>query len=73
MIRRALFDLFLFLLPFVVYVLYLRFAPKREEAKKEAPARAHPWTLLCISGLVLVVLSFVWLGLEEGQAQGFAP
>ncbi len=66
MIRRALFDLVLFLAPFVLYALYLRFAPKPDA---NATARTHPWTLLIASGLALVVLSFVWLGLTEGQGE----
>jgi hypothetical protein len=66
MIRRALFDLLLFVSPFVLYALYLRLAPKTEP---NAPGRTHPWTLLFGTGLVLVVLSFLLLGFEEGQGE----
>jgi len=65
MIRRLLIDLFLFLLPFALYGLYWRFIGKAA-AKDEA--KAHPWILLTASGLVLVILSFVWWALTEGAS-----
>ena len=65
MIRRFLYELLLFLLPFALYAAYLRVS-KGEEV---GPARSHPWTMLFISGLVLVAASFLILGLVEGAGQ----
>lgn len=64
MIRRILFDLLLFLLPFALYAIYWRLARKGDP---EQAARPHPWAVLFISGLLLVAASFVWLGLTEGE------
>lgn len=66
MIRRAFFDLLLFLLPFALYAGYVYFAPKPAEGEA---ARPTPWTILCASGLVLVALSFVWLGIAGGAGE----
>ena len=65
MIRRIAFEFLLFLLPFALYGAYLRLA-KRDE---EAPARAHPWTMLFASGLALVALSFLIWGYTEGEGE----
>ena len=65
MIRRLLYDILLFLLPFALYGLYWRIAG-RERA--DAHLKSHPWTLLFISGLLLVVASFVIWGLTEGES-----
>jgi Family of unknown function (DUF6111) len=67
MIRRILFDLLLFLSPFVLYGIYWRLARKGDPAQAQRP---HPWALLFICGLVLVAASFVWLGLTEGEGTG---
>ena len=64
MIRRILFDVLLFLLPFAIYGLYWRFS-----AKGSVRAAAHPWNYLLISGLVLVAASFVFWGVTEGAGQ----
>jgi Family of unknown function (DUF6111) len=61
--RRALYEVFLFLLPFVLYFLYTRVAPRDEEGKL---SHAHPWLWLFVAGLLLVIASFVWLGVTEG-------
>jgi hypothetical protein len=58
MLRRLFYDLLLFLLPFALYWIYIRFGGRTEP-------RPTPWTILFISGLVLVVVSFVWLGVAE--------
>jgi len=63
MIRRILFEILLFLLPFGLYALYLRIAKQDENA----PARTHPWTILFASGLMLVVASFLIWGITEGS------
>ena len=65
MIRRLFFEALLFMLPFALYAVYLRLV-KEDEA---APKRAHPWTILFVSGLVLVAASFVIWGLEDGAGQ----
>jgi heme/copper-type cytochrome/quinol oxidase subunit 3 len=64
MIRRIVFDVLLFLLPFALYGLYWRFSAKPGER-----ATAHPWNYLLISGLVLVAASFVLWGITEGAGQ----
>jgi hypothetical protein len=51
----------LFFTPFAVYFAFLllsRRLPQKDRA---------PWTMLVITGLALVVASFVWLGLTEGE------
>ena len=65
MSSRTIFIVLLFLLPFALYALYLRFRPVDENA---TPAN-HPWTLLVISGLTLVAASFVFWGLFENANQ----
>jgi hypothetical protein len=69
--RRAIYELFLFLLPFALYLLYTRVAP-RDDGKLR---HETPWTLLFIAGLVLVIASFIWLGLTEGSGSqgGYVP
>jgi heme/copper-type cytochrome/quinol oxidase subunit 3 len=64
MVRRILFDVLLFLLPFGVYGLYWRFSARTGER-----SAAHPWNYLLISGLVLVAASFVYWGVTEGAGQ----
>lgn len=64
MIRRILFDLLLFLLPFALYAIYWRLARKGDPVQA---ARPHPWAVLFICGLGLVAASFVWLGFTEGD------
>lgn len=65
MIRRILFETLLFLLPFVLYGVYWRLSKRSETA----PAAAHPWSVLFISGLVLVAASFVIWGVTEGSGR----
>ena len=65
MISRVFFDLLLFLLPFALYGAYLYLRRHDEETR----AKAHPWTALVISGLVLVAGSFVFWGLVEDANQ----
>jgi hypothetical protein len=65
MIRRALYEVLLFLLPFALYAIYLRL--RRDEEVSQV--RTHPWTLLFVSGLVLVAASLAILGLTEGAGQ----
>jgi hypothetical protein len=65
MISRILFDGLLFLLPFALYLAYLRLRQQDEETS----SRQHPWTALFISGLVLVAASFVFWGLLENRNQ----
>jgi hypothetical protein len=62
MIRRFLYELLLFLLPFALYAAYL-WLSRRETL---GLSRNHPWTMLFASGLVLVVVSFLYLGFVEG-------
>jgi hypothetical protein len=64
MIRRLLLDVVLFLLPFFLYGIYWRAIGY---AASKGKARVHPWTLLSATGLVLVILSFVWWGLSGGE------
>jgi heme/copper-type cytochrome/quinol oxidase subunit 3 len=64
MIRRILFDLLLFLLPFALYGMYWRFSPS-----PNGRTATHPWSYLLISGLVLVAASFVLWGVTEGSGR----
>ncbi|MEY4879899.1 MAG: hypothetical protein RJB62_1368 [Pseudomonadota bacterium] len=63
MIRRLIMELFLFLLPFALYGLYWRMIGR---AAATDDKKSHPWVLLTIVGLVLVILSFVWWALSDG-------
>ena len=65
MISRIFFDLLLFLLPFALYAAYLRLRKHDEDA----PAKQPSWTILFVSGLVLVAASFVFWGLVEDANQ----
>ena len=65
MIRRIVYEILLFLLPFGLYFVYWRVA-KRDES---APAPTHPWTILFASGLVLVAASFLVWGITEGAGE----
>ena len=67
MIRRIVFEFLLFLLPFALYAAYLKLARQDEEEK--AAQRAHPWTILFVSGLVLVAASFLIWGFEDGAGR----
>jgi hypothetical protein len=64
-ISRVFFDVLLFLLPFALYLAYLRL----REQDEEASSKQHPWTALFVSGLVLVAASFVFWGLFENANQ----
>lgn len=64
MIRILLSRLALFLLPFALYGIYLFLLRWRPNAVR----RPTPWTPLFIAGLLLVILSFVVLGLTEGES-----
>ncbi len=64
MIRRLLIDVVLFLLPFFLYAIYWRLLGYAVSRHKK---RAHPWTFLTATGLLLVILSFVWWGLTSGE------
>jgi hypothetical protein len=65
MTSRVIFVVFLFLLPFALYALYLRFRGQDESA----PTIGHPWTELIIAGLVLVAGSFVLWGVFDDANQ----
>jgi hypothetical protein len=64
MIRIILTRLALFLLPFALYGLYLFLLRWRPHAVRPQT----PWTPLFIAGLSLVILSFIVLGLMEGDS-----
>lgn len=64
MISRVFFDGLLFLLPFALYAAYLRLREHDEDKTTK-----HPWTSLFVSGLLLVVASFVFWGLVENANQ----
>jgi len=68
MIRRLLLDIVLFLLPFFLYGIYWRALGR---AASEGKARVHPWTILTVAGLVLVILSFVlWRFSSDDAPEG---
>jgi hypothetical protein len=62
MIRRVLFEVLLFLTPFALYGAYWWLSGRT--------SRKHPWPTLFVIGLVLVVLSFIWWALSEGDGPG---
>lgn len=62
MIRRILYEVLLFLLPFALYGVYWRLS-----GGKGGESRRHPWTTLFIVGLVLVIASFFLWAYEDGE------
>ena len=64
MIRRMIYELLLFLLPFALYGIYWRLSGR---GRSEDVQRPHPWATLFISGLVLVAASFVLWAYEDGE------
>jgi hypothetical protein len=64
MIRILLLRALLFAVPFAIYGAYLLLS----RARSIVPTHDTPWTLLFISGLGLVVVSFVYVGLTEGES-----
>jgi hypothetical protein len=65
MIRRLLLDIVLFLLPFFLYGIYWRALGR---AASEGKPHVHPWTILTVAGLVLVILSFIWWRFSSGDS-----
>jgi hypothetical protein len=63
MIRIVLIRLLLFAVPFAIYGAYLLLA----RARSIVPQHDTPWTYLFIAGLSLVVVSFIYVGLTEGE------
>ena len=55
----------LFLAPFAIYGIYLLLMLRQRPTPMRPPT---PWALLFISGLLLVVASFVYVGLTEGES-----
>ena len=66
MLRRALFEILLFLLPFALYAAYLKLS---KFDSQQQPPHPHPWTTLFVSGLVLVAASFLVWGITEGSGE----
>ena len=64
MIRVLLIRALLFALPFAIYGAYLLLA----RARSIVPPQDTPWTWLFVAGLSLVVASFVYVGLTEGES-----
>jgi hypothetical protein len=65
MIRRILYEVLLFLLPFALYGIYWRLSGR---GRPEEAQRPHPWVTLFICGLVLVAASFFFWAYEDGEA-----
>jgi hypothetical protein len=63
MIRTLAMRALLFALPFLIYGIYLLWL-----RRAGTTVSRHPWTPLIIVGLLLVALSFVVLGLTEGES-----
>jgi Family of unknown function (DUF6111) len=63
MIRVLAIRALLFAAPFAIYALYYFLA--RRQSAPQAPAT--PWALLFIAGLSLVAISFIYVGLTEGE------
>ncbi|HEY1961293.1 MAG TPA: DUF6111 family protein [Rhizomicrobium sp.] len=64
MIRVLALRALLFAVPFAIYGAYLLVS----RARSIVPTHDTPWTVLFVSGLGLVVASFVYLGLTEGES-----
>lgn len=64
MTRELLERSLLFIVPFVIYGIYLITLRMRAAT----PTHRHPWAGLLIAGLVLVVASFIYTGLTEGES-----
>ena len=63
MIRTLILRTLLFATPFAIYGLY--YLLMRQTRAQTAPAT--PWSLLFIAGLSLVAISFIYVGLTEGE------
>ena len=63
MSRIVLERLTLFAVPFVIYAVFVLL----QRLRPPTPARAHPWALLSIAGLVLFALSFLIWGITAGE------
>jgi hypothetical protein len=63
MIRMLALRTLLFALPFAIYVLYYHLT--RGRRVRRTPET--PWSLLFVSGLSLVAVSFIYVGLTEGE------
>jgi hypothetical protein len=63
MIRTLIIRTLLFAAPFVIYGLY--YFLMRQTKAQNTPTT--PWSLLFIVGLSLVVASFIYVGLTEGE------
>ena len=63
MIRTLVMRLLLFAAPFAIYGIYYFLSQQRTAPN----ARATPWALLFIAGLSLVAISFIYVGLTEGE------
>lgn len=64
MIRIVLERVVLFALPFVLFAFYVWVLRRRIQA----PRPDTPWFWLTAAGLVLVILSFFYAGLTEGES-----
>lgn len=65
MIASILFRILLFLLPFVIYWLY---TVLQKQAEAAPIRRRKPWTMLFVSGLLLIIISLVAEGLIGGES-----
>jgi hypothetical protein len=65
MTRELLERLALFIVPFAFYGLYLLLVRVRAGG---LPQHKHPWAGILIAGLALVVASFIYTGLTEGES-----
>ncbi|MBM3517444.1 MAG: hypothetical protein FJX56_06110 [Alphaproteobacteria bacterium] len=67
MLSRVLLHALFFVLPFVLYGLWLWYERRRARAGEGKPGwRTAPVGWLVIAGLLLVIVSFVGLGIESG-------
>jgi hypothetical protein len=54
----------LFLVPFAIYGVYFLLIWRQRQVRSAPPT---PWALLFITGLILFVASFIYVGLTEGE------
>jgi len=62
-IREIVLRILLFAIPFALYAIYLYLRHWRVSAT----VPETPWLWLIVSGLLLVIASFVYVGLTEGE------
>lgn len=69
MLRLVLFNIFVFLLPFILYGIYV-YAARRGEVDGEAIFKDAPWGWLAATGLILMLIALGLLIRFSGSPPG---